>query len=72
MTLTEQGGRTSLQTVVLHPNKESRDGHLNAGMENGAREVFDRLEALLATMSKLGLHHHSTHPQKGSTMAEQD
>jgi uncharacterized protein YndB with AHSA1/START domain len=51
MTLTEQGGRTRLQSVILHQNKESRDGHLNAGMENGARETFDRLEALLATMS---------------------
>lgn len=51
MTLIEQGGRTRLQSVVLHPTKESRDGHLNAGMETGAREVFDRLAALLATMS---------------------
>jgi uncharacterized protein YndB with AHSA1/START domain len=50
MTLTEQGGRTRLQTVILHPNKESRDGHLNSGMENGARETFDRLETLLATL----------------------
>lgn len=51
MTLTEQGGKTRLQTVVLHANKESRDGHLGAGMENGARETFDRLEALLATLA---------------------
>jgi uncharacterized protein YndB with AHSA1/START domain len=51
MTLTEQGGRTKLQSVILHADKESRDGHLNSGMENGARETFDRLEALLATMS---------------------
>lgn len=51
MTLSEQDGRTRLQTVVLHPNKESRDGHLNSGMENGARETFDRLATLLETMS---------------------
>jgi uncharacterized protein YndB with AHSA1/START domain len=50
MTLTEQGGRIRLQSVILHPDKDSRDGHLNAGMETGAREVFDRLAALLATM----------------------
>jgi uncharacterized protein YndB with AHSA1/START domain len=50
MTLTEQGGRTRLQSIILHANKESRDGHLNAGMENGARETFDRLETLLATL----------------------
>jgi uncharacterized protein YndB with AHSA1/START domain len=51
MTLTEQGSRTRLQTVVLHPNKDSRDGHLNSGMESGARETFDRLEALLAALA---------------------
>lgn len=51
MTLTEQAGRTTLQTVVLHPNKENRDGHLNSGMEHGARETFDRLDALLSTMN---------------------
>jgi uncharacterized protein YndB with AHSA1/START domain len=50
MTLTEQNGRTRMQSVILHPNKDSRDGHLNSGMENGARETFDRLEALLATL----------------------
>jgi uncharacterized protein YndB with AHSA1/START domain len=51
MTLVEQSGRTKLQTVILHPSKESRDGHLNSGMEGGANEAFDRLEALLATLS---------------------
>jgi uncharacterized protein YndB with AHSA1/START domain len=51
MTLTDQGSRTKLQTVILHESKESRDGHLNSGMESGARETFDRLETLLATMS---------------------
>jgi len=50
MTLTEQNGRTRMQSVILHPNMESRDGHINSGMENGARETFDRLEALLATL----------------------
>jgi len=50
MTLIEQGGRTRLQSVILHPNKDSRDAHVNSGMENGARETFDRLEALLATL----------------------
>ncbi|HEV7801647.1 MAG TPA: SRPBCC family protein [Burkholderiales bacterium] len=50
MTLTEQNGRTRMQSVILHPNKDSRDGHINSGMENGARETFDRLEVLLATL----------------------
>lgn len=51
MTLSEQGDRTRLQTVVLHPSKESRDGHLNSGMESGARVTFNRLAALLETIS---------------------
>jgi uncharacterized protein YndB with AHSA1/START domain len=51
MTLIEQSGRTKLQTIILHPSKESRDGHLNSGMEGGASEAFDRLEDLLATLS---------------------
>lgn len=51
MTLVEQGGRTKLQTVILHPSKESRDGHLSSGMERGAGEAFDRLEDLLATLA---------------------
>lgn len=50
MTLTEQGGRTRLQSIILHPTTESRDAHLNSGMERGAGETFDRLETLLATM----------------------
>jgi uncharacterized protein YndB with AHSA1/START domain len=51
MTLTDQGGRTKLRSIILHPSKESRDGHLSAGMERGAAETFDRLATLLATMS---------------------
>jgi uncharacterized protein YndB with AHSA1/START domain len=51
MTLTEQDGRTRLQSIILHPTRESRDGHLNAGMENGVRETFDRLADLLATLA---------------------
>jgi uncharacterized protein YndB with AHSA1/START domain len=51
MTLTEQAGKTVLQTVVLHANQESRDGHLNSGVENGARETYDRLAGLLETLA---------------------
>jgi uncharacterized protein YndB with AHSA1/START domain len=51
MTLTEAHGRTTLRSVVLHSDMESRDGHLNSGMESGASETFDRLADLLATMS---------------------
>lgn len=51
MTLTEQGGKTRLQTVVQHSNQENRDGHLNSGVEHGARETYDRLAALLETLA---------------------
>ncbi|HEY2156631.1 MAG TPA: SRPBCC domain-containing protein [Isosphaeraceae bacterium] len=51
MTLTEHGGKTTIATTSLHPSQESRDGHLNSGMEGGAGQTFDRLAELLATMS---------------------
>jgi uncharacterized protein YndB with AHSA1/START domain len=47
----EQGGMTTLTCAVLHPSKEDCDGHLGSGMERGAAEVYDRLEALLRTMA---------------------
>jgi len=51
MTLTEQDGRTTLTTLVTHKTKEARDGHVESGMETGAGETFDRLEALLAKLA---------------------
>jgi uncharacterized protein YndB with AHSA1/START domain len=51
MTLTEQDGRTTLTTLVTHRTKEARDGHVESGMETGAGETFDRLEALLAKLA---------------------
>ena len=51
MTLTERDGRTTLTTLVKHETKEARDGHIESGMEGGAAETFDRLEALLATLA---------------------
>jgi uncharacterized protein YndB with AHSA1/START domain len=50
VTLTEENGRTTLTTVVLHEKKEYRDGHINSGMEGGMQETFDRLEELLDSM----------------------
>jgi uncharacterized protein YndB with AHSA1/START domain len=50
MVLEERDGRTIATTTMVHPTKEARDGHINAGMEHGAGETLDRLEALLATM----------------------
>lgn len=47
---TENDGKTTLTVTVLHASRENRDGHLNAGMEAGAGESYDRLAAHLATM----------------------
>jgi uncharacterized protein YndB with AHSA1/START domain len=43
-TLTEQDGRTRLELLVRHENKENRDAHLNSGMEDGLQEALDHLE----------------------------
>jgi uncharacterized protein YndB with AHSA1/START domain len=47
----EHGGMTTLTSTVLHGSREDCDGHLSSGMERGAAEVYDRLEALLRTMA---------------------
>src|SRR5947208_3094105 len=44
VTLTEEDGKTTLTTTVLHTSRENRDGHLESGMEGGMQETFDRLE----------------------------
>lgn len=49
-TLVERDGRTTLTVHVLHPSKEARDAYLNADMEKGAGETYDRLEEYLAAM----------------------
>ena len=44
------GGRTMVIETVLHQTREARDGHLQSGMEGGATESMNRLEAYLETM----------------------
>ena len=51
MTLTEQDGRTTMTTIVTHTTKEARDGHVQSGMEGGASETFERLDALLEKLA---------------------
>jgi uncharacterized protein YndB with AHSA1/START domain len=50
-TLVEDGGRTTLQTLVVHSSQEHRDGHINSGMEGGMQEAFDRLEAVARSLA---------------------
>jgi uncharacterized protein YndB with AHSA1/START domain len=45
------GGRTAYSATVRHQSKEMRDGHLNSGVEHGAGQSLDRLEALLESLS---------------------
>ena len=47
----ECDGVTTLRVVAVHPTRESRDGHLNSGMEGGASQSYDRLAELLATLA---------------------
>lgn len=47
----EHDGMTTLTSNILHQSKADRDGHLNAGMERGAGEVYDRLAEHLVTMA---------------------
>jgi uncharacterized protein YndB with AHSA1/START domain len=49
-TFEERDGKTTLTQTTRHDTFEARDGHLNSGMEAGAKETMDRLEELLATM----------------------
>jgi uncharacterized protein YndB with AHSA1/START domain len=46
----ERGGRTTVIETVLHQSTEARDGHLHSGLETGASQSLNRLEALLETM----------------------
>ncbi len=52
ITLEDLGGRTRLTQTVRHDTFEARDGHLQSGMDSGAKETFDRLEELLETMPR--------------------
>jgi len=44
ITFTESDGHTTLTMLVQHPNQESRDGHINSGMEDGMNEAMDHLQ----------------------------
>lgn len=47
MTLEEQDGQTTLPTTSRFDTTEDRDGMLHSGMEDGARETWERLSELL-------------------------
>jgi len=48
LTLTEDGGVTTLTVLVTHTSRENRDGHINSGMEAGMQTTLDRLGDLIS------------------------
>jgi uncharacterized protein YndB with AHSA1/START domain len=50
LTLTERNGRTRVEILVRHQNKENRDAHVNSGMEGGLQEAMDHLEQVAVSL----------------------
>jgi len=50
LTLTEQGGRTTLTILVQHQTKAHRDAHLESGMEAGLQDALDLLEQVATAL----------------------
>jgi uncharacterized protein YndB with AHSA1/START domain len=50
LTLTEQGGRTTLTILVEHQKKEHRDAHIASGMEDGLQDALDLLEQVAKSL----------------------
>jgi uncharacterized protein YndB with AHSA1/START domain len=50
LVLEERGGRTFMTSTSTFENREDRDGMIASGMESGAREGYDRLDAVLKTL----------------------
>jgi uncharacterized protein YndB with AHSA1/START domain len=49
-TLTEDGGKTTLHVVMAFPSQEIRDMVLATGMDDGAGESYDNLDALVRSL----------------------
>ena len=49
--LTEEGGKTTITSVTRFDTKEARDGMAGSGMEDGAGQSYDALEAYLAKLA---------------------
>jgi uncharacterized protein YndB with AHSA1/START domain len=52
LVLTEVAGKTTLTTTSVFDTKEDRDGMLQSGMEDGANESLNHLDALLADLQR--------------------
>jgi uncharacterized protein YndB with AHSA1/START domain len=49
-TFAEQDGRTTLEILVQHSNKQFRDMHIESGMEDGLQDALDLLEELAVSL----------------------
>jgi len=49
-TFTKRQGRTTLSIFVQHPTQQTRDAHIQSGMEAGMNEAMDRLEQVAASL----------------------
>ncbi len=50
LTLTENGGRTRLTILVEHDSRQSRDAHLESGMEAGLQDALTLLERVAVSL----------------------
>ena len=50
LTLTEVGGRTTVEVLVQHELKEHRDAHIESGMEEGLQDALDLLEQVAVSL----------------------
>lgn len=50
ITLTEKDGKTLLTDALVFQSVDDRDGMVQSGMEQGASDSWDRLEALISTL----------------------
>ncbi|WP_248966082.1 SRPBCC family protein [Sphaerisporangium perillae] len=50
VTFAEKDGRTTLTMLVEHKSQESRDAHINSGMEGGMQEALDHLEEIALSL----------------------
>jgi uncharacterized protein YndB with AHSA1/START domain len=51
LTMIEEGGKTTLTSVARFDTKEQRDAMIDSGMEQGAGQSYDALDAYLAKLS---------------------
>ena len=50
LTLTETDGRTRLEILVEHENRQHRDAHIDSGMEDGLQDALDLLEEVAGSL----------------------